>query len=79
MHLNFSTSAGGYVYVEIQDVNGKPISGFTKEECAVVFGDSVDRKVSWESGSKVGVLSNKDVRLRFIMKDADIYSMQFKR
>ncbi len=77
--LNFSTSAAGDIKVEIQDEKGKPIPGYTLAECSEIFGDAVDRPVHWkDNGTNVGPLVGKKVRLRFVMKDADLYSIQFK-
>ncbi len=75
--LNFSTSAMGDIYVEITDEHGNPLPGFAMEDCAPVFGDTIDRVVYWESGSDVSSLSGRPVRLKFVMKDADLFSFQF--
>jgi len=75
---NFSTSAAGSIQVEIQDANGEPISGFALSDSEEIFGDSLSRVVLWKSGSDVGSLAEKPVRLRFLLKDADLYSIQFQ-
>ena len=77
MSLNFSTSAAGGVKVGIEDVDGKPIPGFSIDDCQMQIGNELDRKVTWKSGTDVSALSGKPVRLRFSMKDADIFSFQF--
>ncbi len=41
------------------------------------IGNEIDRKVTWKTGTDVSALSGKPVRLRFSMKDADIFSFQF--
>ena len=53
------------------------MDGFTLDDCHVQYGDQLDRVVSWKSGSDVGRLAGKTVRLRFELKDADLYSFQF--
>ena len=63
--------------VEIQDASGKPLPDFELADCHEMFGDAVDRVVSWKSGTGVASLSGKPVRLRFELKDADVYSFQF--
>ncbi len=75
--LNFSTSAAGGVKVGIEDMDGKPLPGFSVEDCQVQIGNEIERQVAWKSGTDVSALSGKPVRLRFSMKDADIYSFQF--
>jgi len=76
--LNYATSAAGSVSVEIQSPKGKPIKGFTLEDCGEIFGDEVDGVVKWSGKTDVGHLSGRAVRLRFVLKDADLYSMQFR-
>jgi hypothetical protein len=78
MAINYSTSAAGDIRVEIQDVNGKPLDGFRLEDCPEVFGDSLERTVSWKAGNDLGKLAGRPVRLRFVIKDADLFSFQFK-
>lgn len=75
--LNESTSAAGSIRVEIQDETGSPIPGFGLEECHEIIGDEIARVVTWNNGSDVSSLAGKPVRLRFLMKDADLYSMRF--
>ena len=75
--LNFSTSAAGGVQVEIQDASGRPLPGFALADCPEVFGDSLSRTVTWKQGADLASLAGKPVRLRFVLKDADVYSFQF--
>jgi len=76
--INFSTSAAGEVKVELQDSAGHPLSGYSQEECHAVFGDAIERMVSWKKGNDLAELAGRAVRLRFILKDADLYSIRFK-
>ena len=75
--INFSTSAAGSILVEIQDAEGKPISGCALADCHDVFGDDLRRPVVWQAGSDVSQLSGKPVRLRVVLRDADLFSLQF--
>ncbi len=75
--MNFATSAAGSVRIEIQDVAGKPIKGFALADCPEIFGDRIERIVEFKTGSDVSSLSDRPVRLRFVLKDADLYSFQF--
>jgi hypothetical protein len=76
--LNFSTSAAGSVRVEIQDSSGRPMPGFAGEDCSPLFGDTIERAVTWKHGTNVGALAGKPVRLRFALQDADVYAYRFK-
>ena len=75
--INYSTSATGSVKVEVMDEAGKPISGFTLDECPEIYGDEIKKVVEWKSGSDLSKLSRNPIRLRFILKDADLYSIKF--
>lgn len=76
--LNFSSSAAGSIQVEIQDENGKPVNGYALDDCIPLFGDTIERIVKWENGNDLSSLEGKTVRLRFFMKDADLYSLRFR-
>jgi len=78
LEINFSTSAPGSVRVEIQDAQGNPVPGYTLDNCPEIIGDEIARIVSWAKGPDVGELAGKPVRLRFVMKDADLFSMRFR-
>ena len=75
--LNCSTSAAGSIRVEIQDEAGRPIPGYSLQDSREIFGDSVEQAVSWKRSGHLGSLSGRTVRLRFLLKDADLYALQF--
>lgn len=76
--INYSTSAVGSVQVEVQDASGRPIEGFTLAQCPEMYGDEIERVVAWAGGSDLSALAGKPVRLRWVMKDADLYSIRFR-
>jgi len=78
LRMNFSTSAAGSVRVELQDEQSQPLEGFTLADCPEIYGDEIDRVVTWKGGSDVGALAGKPIRLRFVMNDADLYSIRFQ-
>lgn len=78
LSLNFSTSAAGGIRIEIQDERGNPLPGFSLEDSSIIFGDAIDRTITWKNGSDVSSLVGKTVRLRFVLEDADLYSFQFQ-
>ncbi len=76
--LNVETSGPGSVQVEIQEADGTPIDGYTLDECPPIFCDDLRHTVRWEyEGGDVRALAGKPVRLRFALKDADLYAFQF--
>jgi len=78
LEINFATSAVGGIRVEIQEAGGKPVPGFALEDCPEILGDKIDRLVSWNRGSDVTALAGRPLRLRFVMKDADLYALRFR-
>ncbi len=78
LSLNFATSAAGGLRVAIETANGKAIKGLSLNDCPIHFGDTVDRTVTWKNGTSVAALQGKAIRLRFELKDADLYSFKFE-
>ena len=50
----------------------------TLSDCHEVFGDEIDRTVAWKDGESVKQLAGTPVRLRFVLKDADLFSFRFR-
>jgi hypothetical protein len=46
-------------------------------DCNDVFGDALDREVTWKGDGRVGVLAGKPVRLRVTLRDADLFALRF--
>lgn len=78
MVLNFNTSAAGGIRVELQDAEGKPLPGFSLADSRETIGNEIEREVAWTAGADVSSLAGKTVRARFVMKDADLYSLKFR-
>jgi hypothetical protein len=82
--LNYATSAAGSIRVEIQDARGHPIPGFALEESPLLWGDRIDAPVVWSRASSrtdrdpLKRLAGMPVRLRFVLKDADLFSLRFR-
>ena len=76
--LNFATSAPGFIKVEIQDVGGQPIEGYNLKDAKELIGNYIDHPAAWKNGTDVSSLSGRPIRLKFFMKDADLYSLQFR-
>lgn len=77
LEINYSTSAAGSLRVEVQNEAGKPIPGFALEDCREIVGDEISRILAWKPASNLRSLAGTPIRLRFVMKDADLYSIRF--
>ena len=78
LEINYSTSAAGGIRVEIQDAGGAAIPGFSLADCPEIIGDEIERIVRWKGSENLGALAGKTIRLRFVMKDADLYALRFQ-
>ena len=85
--INYSTSAVGSVRAELQDTSGNPLAGFSLEECMPMFGDKIEHTVTWTHATKAPAavagklhksLTGTLGRVRFVMRDADLYSFRFR-
>ncbi|HQM99596.1 MAG TPA: hypothetical protein PLL36_00895 [Candidatus Hydrogenedentes bacterium] len=58
--------------------DGTPFDGYGEDKCEEIIGNMLDRPVKWEAGSDISSLAGTPLRLRFHMKDADLYAIQFR-
>ena len=75
--LNYSTSAAGSIRVELLDSSGRPIQGYRSQDCRELIGDEIERVVTWNGVSDVSSLAGNPIQVRFLMKDADLFSLMF--
>lgn len=73
--LNISTSAGAPARVELQSPDGRAIEGFTLDDCTEILGDDLAFPVRWKGD--LASLAGTPVRVRFVLRDADLYSYRF--
>ena len=82
LSLNFETSAAGSIRLELQDQHGNPISGYELETFPPLWGDHIDHVVTWTANPRWGTslkkLEGTPIRLRVVLRDADLYSLQFR-
>ena len=75
--LNLSTSAAGSVKVGLNRPDGKPYRGFAIDDCDDIYGDFLERQVTWNGNTNVSDVAGKPVQIEFHIKDADLYSFYF--
>jgi len=78
LKLNYAASAAGSIRVELQNAAGIPLENYSLSDAVELYGDTIEKTVSWKCGSDLGQLSDRPVRLRFVMKDADLYALRFQ-
>ena len=79
LELNISTAAAGSARVELTDIRGRVLEGYSAADCDDIFTDRLDYTVSWNGKTDLSGLAGKPVRLRFYMTDADLYAFRFAK
>jgi len=95
LSINYATSSRGTIKMQFETPDGEPIEGFTFINCQEIVGNEIERHVVFYDYSRpyraggrrtpepfrnnLGELAGKPVRLRVVMKDADLYSLQFQK
>jgi hypothetical protein len=81
LRINYQTSAAGSIGLEILDAAGTPIPGFTAADLKDSFwGDAIEQVAVWkDKDKKLSSLAGQPVRLKFTMREADLYAIQFRK
>lgn len=72
--INARTGPRGSVVAEILDRHNEVLPGFSREECIPFSGDAVAHELKWQTKSLPPDLMEGDKKIRFFLKDADLYS-----
>ena len=76
LEINYLARPSGHVRVEIQHADGRPLANFSADDCDPLEGDEIAKYVTWNTDGN-GPFAEKPVRVRFEVKDADLYSFRF--
>lgn len=73
-YLFINAAVRGSMTVELLDENGDVIPGFSAGECNVVKTDGCKIMVSWKEHTDLRPLNGRNLKIRFQLEDADLYS-----
>ena len=73
-----AAAGGGQLEVEVVDENLKPVPGFTRSEFRPVRTDGVSLPGRWEKNADLSALTGRAVRLRFYLRQADLFAFELK-
>ena len=78
LELNIDTGAVGYAQVGLLDASGKPIPGYSVDDCIYINGDFLHTTVAWlNRGSDLSRFRGKTVQLVICLHGAKLFAMQF--
>jgi len=78
LHINAAVSNGGYVKVELLDLDGRIIDGYSAKECKAFERDSIDAVLVWNKKNAIPAADSNGLKLRFLLKNAKLYSFAVK-
>lgn len=73
--INGCCGPNGYIEVEVTDFMENPWSGYKRGDCDRFTGDAIEHVVTWKGKAAVNEVMGY-TRLRFHMKDAQLYSFR---
>lgn len=62
----------------MQNPSGLPLEGYSLDDAEPFVGDRIEQTASWKAGDDLSQLAGQAVRLRFVLHDADLYSIRFR-
>lgn len=66
---------GAQLKVELLDVDGNPIPGFTKRDCVVMRGaDKTKQQITWKGKQDLTELAGRTIRAKFYLTRGDLYA-----
>jgi hypothetical protein len=75
--INAVTQRAGGIQVEVAGHDEKPIPGRSFSDCAPIIGDRYKSVVTWSGQKDLGHQENSPIVLRFRMKGAQIFGLEF--
>jgi len=72
--INAVTEPDGFVKAELVDSANRPLAGYELKSCRALTGDLLDGEVVWDGKTKVPEASGDGCRIRFVLKNARLYS-----
>lgn len=64
----------GRLYAEVCGKDGKPMPGYSRQDCIAVTADSTRQAVSWKGGSNLEAFAGTPVRFKFYLTHARLYA-----
>ena len=76
--LAINARVRGELRAEVLDENGKVMPGYGFQQCSPIRGDSLHHDVTWGSGADLVPRRKAGLRIRFHLRDTDLYAFQIR-
>lgn len=77
LEINARCRKDGWIKAELLDSSGKPLPGFTMDDCEAFDGDSIRHTIKWQGKAKFDD-TPPIVRVRVKLHAAEIFALQFR-
>ena len=77
LEINAWTRFAGEIRVELAEASGETIAAHAFEECDPISGDALKHIVTWKGKPDLSAWAGKPMRLRFWLRRARLYAIQF--
>lgn len=76
--LNINTGGMGYAQVGLLDEAGRPVPGFSVDDCVFINGNFLSHPVEWiERGTDVAALAGRTLQMVIRMRGTSLFALQF--
>lgn len=79
LYLNAATWMRGSIHIEVLTPDWQPVEGFTQKEARGILGDALNHPVQWKKNTDLSQLLGKEIRLKFYMDRARVYTMTLSK
>lgn len=77
LELNIDCQGLGEAFAQIRDAEGRPVSGFTRDDCDPIDLNRLRHTVTWRGRSDLSFMADMPVRLEFFMRSARLFTFAF--
>jgi hypothetical protein len=75
--LILNINSQGSTKVALTNIDGKTFSGFDFDDCDLINENNVHYTVTWNGQAEISQLTNKVIRVKYMMQNSKLYAFQF--
>ena len=74
LFINIECTKYGMLTIEVCNVNGIPVQGFTRKDCLPLCVNSTKQIITWKNGNNLESLAGTPLRFKFYLTNTKIYA-----